>query len=100
MLPGGINIIGIYIFSTPDLINKNQAKLRQCINVVHKVTERNKITKNLMAHNERILLHICASTRKYPFTNLSFTLTSDGGNFIEEAVYLLSKACDELKFIR
>merc|ERR1711993_173360 len=64
MLPGGIHIIGIYIFSTPDLLDKNQAKLRQCICLVHKVTEQNKIIRNLMPHNNRILLHICASSRK------------------------------------
>ena len=67
MLPGGLNITGVYIFSTPDFLNKNQAKLRQCINAVHKVTERNKFIRSALPHNDRILLHICASSRKYPF---------------------------------
>ena len=69
MLPGGIHIIGIYMFSTPDLMNKNQAKLRQCIYLMHRVTERIQIMRSFMAHNNRILLHICASSRKYPFRN-------------------------------
>lgn len=64
MLPGGLNIIGVYIFSSPEFVIKNQAKLRQCIIGVHKVTERNKIIKSSIAHNDRILLHICSTTRK------------------------------------
>ena len=76
MLPGGLNIVGVYLFSTPDFLNKNQAKLRQCINAVHKVTERNKFIHSAIPHNDRILLHICASSRKYPFQTNSVIFTA------------------------
>jgi len=75
MLPGGIHIIGIYMLSTPDLINKNQTKLRQCINLMHKVTERIPMMRNFMAHNNRILLHICASSRKVTCRTMDITDT-------------------------
>ena len=67
MLPGGIHIIGVYIFGSPDLANKYQGKLKQCISAFQKVTERSKALRSFFAHNERMLLHICSSTRKYPF---------------------------------
>ena len=66
MLPGGMNVIGMYVFSPPELINKNQTKLRQCMYGVHKVTERNKFLRSAMAHGDRIFIHICSSSRKYP----------------------------------
>lgn len=64
MLPGGLNIIGMFIFCSPEFATKNQSKLRNCINEVSKVTEKNKYIKNAAVHLERIFLHISSSTRK------------------------------------
>eukprot|EP00795_Rhopilema_esculentum_P010983 gene10983-19822_t len=75
MLPGGIHIIGVYLFGSPDLANKYQGKLKQCISAFQKVTERSKALRRFFAHSERMLLHICASTRKITCRTMSSTDT-------------------------
>eukprot|EP00794_Sanderia_malayensis_P016284 gene16283-17922_t len=36
MLPGGLNVIGVFVFCSPEIASNAQTKLRQCVFGVHK----------------------------------------------------------------
>ena len=72
MLTGGIVVLGVYMFCTPDILAKNQAKLRQCLQQLQKKTEDNKWVRQSLPHTDRYLIHICASSRKITCRTIDF----------------------------
>ncbi|XP_041369971.1 protein odr-4 homolog [Gigantopelta aegis] len=64
MLPGGLDIIGIFALAPPDMMSNAQTRLRQILFAVHK-----NLSKNLLATRDdevtdRLVLQICSVTRK------------------------------------
>ncbi|XP_077986885.1 protein odr-4 homolog [Glandiceps talaboti] len=64
MLPGGVTVIGIFAFASPDVMTKSQAKLRQIIFAIQKTMKKQEVIPKEDTFSERILLQICAVTRK------------------------------------
>ncbi|XP_013420299.1 protein odr-4 homolog isoform X2 [Lingula anatina] len=65
MLPGSMDVIGIFAMAPPDMMQKAQAKLRQLIFAIHKALSK---AQNLYNRDppttDRVLLQICNTTRK------------------------------------
>ena len=66
MLIGGIDVIGIFVFGPPEMLNKVQSKLRRLIFAIHKAVFRKPAGYFNNPTNNRIVLQICSQTKKYP----------------------------------
>ncbi|XP_033732011.1 protein odr-4 homolog [Pecten maximus] len=65
MLPGGIDVIGIFALAPPNMMQASQVKIRQILFAIHKTLVRGQIVPDEGAITDRILLQICSTTRKY-----------------------------------
>ncbi|OWF41028.1 protein odr-4 homolog [Mizuhopecten yessoensis] len=65
MLPGGIDVIGVFALAPPNMMQASQAKLRQIVFAIHKTLVRGQLVSEEGAITDRILLQICSTTRKY-----------------------------------
>ena len=67
MLPGGLDVMGIFAFAPPDMMKDAQVKLRQVLYAVHKSLSKgpsSMIPRNDDEVTERIVLQICSLTKK------------------------------------
>ncbi|XP_033096930.1 protein odr-4 homolog [Anneissia japonica] len=64
MMPGGLNVIGIFVCATPEHLKTLQPKLRQAVFAVQKHMKRKEIVKTADKITERIVVQICAVTKK------------------------------------
>ncbi|MEJ1270149.1 odr4 GPCR localization factor homolog [Cricetulus griseus] len=66
MLPGGLVVLGIFIITTLELADDFQNALRRLIFSVEKSINRKRLwTVTEEEVSERVILHICSSTKKY-----------------------------------
>ncbi|XP_069121505.1 protein odr-4 homolog [Argopecten irradians] len=65
MLPGGIDVIGVFALASPNMMQAAQAKLRQILFAIHKTLVKGQVVPEEGGITDRILLQICSSTRKY-----------------------------------
>lgn len=73
MLTGGLSILGVYMVSSIDLFSSSQAKLRQCLHIIQKKVTNNKLLRGDLPHNDRYLLHICASSGNFFCQSINIT---------------------------
>ncbi|XP_074659679.1 protein odr-4 homolog [Tubulanus polymorphus] len=67
MLPGGLDVIGVYAAAPQSVMEKALTRLRQIIYAVYKILNKNSLITTTTADgfsNERIVLQICQTTRK------------------------------------
>ncbi|KAK2180449.1 hypothetical protein NP493_442g00009 [Ridgeia piscesae] len=66
MLPGGLDVIGLFAVGSPDMMQSAQAKLRQVLFATHKMLRQGQPTPKTAdpCITDRILLQICSVTRK------------------------------------
>jgi len=62
MLPGGIDIIGIFSLAPTETVKSRTGLLQQILNSIYSVQ---KLQTTNLATTERLLFHICSQTRKY-----------------------------------
>ncbi|XP_060078570.1 protein odr-4 homolog [Ylistrum balloti] len=65
MLPGGIDVIGVFALAPPNMMQASQVKLRQILFSIHKTLMKGQIVSEEGVVTDRILLQICSATRKY-----------------------------------
>ncbi|KAH3798653.1 protein odr-4 homolog [Dreissena polymorpha] len=65
MLPGGLDIIGIFAVAPPAMMQAAQVKLRQILFAIQKQEKKSSVADLGHDIGERILLQICSTTRKY-----------------------------------
>ncbi|KAL4219339.1 hypothetical protein ACF0H5_021919 [Mactra antiquata] len=65
MLPGGLNVIGIFALAPETMMLKSQAKLRQILFAIQKQDKKSQVPEMSNSFTDRILLQICSTTRKY-----------------------------------
>lgn len=65
MLPGGLNVIGIFAIAPEAMMQKSQAKLRQIMFAIQKQEKKSQVPEMTGAVNDRVLLQICSTTKKY-----------------------------------
>ena len=75
MLPGGLDIIGIFLVASPESIGQYQGQLRNLIYKIYKVCKKcYQLGSEAIPENtdrvERILLQISLTTRKYSYLPL------------------------------
>ncbi|KAL5012544.1 hypothetical protein ScPMuIL_011095 [Solemya velum] len=64
MLPGGLDVIGIFALAKPQMLTRSQAKLRQILFSIRKIHDKGQIVHDEDAVADRYLLQICSATRK------------------------------------
>ncbi|WAR31585.1 ODR4-like protein [Mya arenaria] len=64
MLPGGLNVIGIFAVAPPAMMQAAQSKLRQVLFAIQKQEKKSQMSELGDSIGDRILLQICSSTRK------------------------------------
>ncbi|CAH1787225.1 unnamed protein product [Owenia fusiformis] len=65
MLPGGLDILGVFALGTSDMLKSAQAKLRQTVFAVHRaVCKSQQVLTTDSQSTDRVILHICSTTRK------------------------------------
>lgn len=65
MLPGGIDVIGVFVVAPPKMTQPAQAKLRQVLFAIQKVQKRTFPLENDHNITDRILLQVCSETKKF-----------------------------------
>ncbi|XP_060607747.1 protein odr-4 homolog [Ruditapes philippinarum] len=65
MLPGGLNVIGIFVVAPDAMIDKAQPKLRQILFAIQKQEKKSPVPEMTEAVTDRVLLQICSTTKKY-----------------------------------
>jgi len=64
MLPGGLNVIGTYVYCDLESLNKYQPKLKQCFTSIYKRMEKNALINQSFPHKERYFIHIDSNSNK------------------------------------
>jgi len=64
MLPGGLNVIGTYVYCDLESLNKYQPKLKQCFTSIYKRMEKNALIIQSFPHKERYFIHIDSNSNK------------------------------------
>ncbi|KAK3577682.1 hypothetical protein CHS0354_028693 [Potamilus streckersoni] len=74
MLPGGLDVIGVFAMAPPAMMQSSQTKLRQIMFAIEK-TQKKSMYDDWMdqTSSERILLQICSTTRKLTCRSLDVT---------------------------
>lgn len=62
MLPGGLDVLGIFALAPPNMMQSAQTKLRQILYLIHKSLSKGQTLAN--STTERHLLQICSTSRK------------------------------------
>ncbi|CAL1547620.1 unnamed protein product [Lymnaea stagnalis] len=65
MLPGGLNVIGLFAIAPPVMLKNSQSKLRQMLYSVYKHLNRNIVFVTPGEITDRILLQLDTSTKKF-----------------------------------
>ncbi|KAH0618307.1 hypothetical protein JD844_017378 [Phrynosoma platyrhinos] len=70
MLPGGLLILGIFTVAVPELVKEIQTTLRKLVFSVEKAVARKRLW-NISEDDvsDRVALHLCSATKKYPFNS-------------------------------
>ncbi|GFR78798.1 Odr-4-like protein [Elysia marginata] len=64
MLPGGLNVVGLFVIAPPAMLKSSQAKLRQMLFSVHKTLSRNTGIISAGEITDRILVQIDMATKR------------------------------------
>lgn len=64
MLPGGLDVIGIFAVAPPTMMQSSQNTLRKVMFAIHKSLSKGQMVTQDNQISDRILLQICSSTRK------------------------------------
>lgn len=65
MLPGGIDVIGIFVVAPPKMTQPAQSKLRQVLFAIQKVQKKTFPLEGEQSVTDRILLQVCSETKKF-----------------------------------
>ncbi|MBN3321588.1 ODR4 protein, partial [Atractosteus spatula] len=61
MLPGGLEVLGVFLITSPELSKESQNTLRRLVFAVEKSVVKGRLWNDV---SERVTLHICSKTRK------------------------------------
>ncbi|XP_061171234.1 protein odr-4 homolog [Saccostrea echinata] len=70
MLPGGIDVIGLFVVAPPKMMQAAQSKLRQILFAIQKVLKRTFPMEDDQNITDRVLLQVCTETKKYTCRSL------------------------------
>lgn len=70
MLPGGIDVIGLFVVAPPKMMQQAQPKLRQMLFAIHKAQKRSFPIENDQTITDRVLLQVCSETKKFTCRSL------------------------------
>src|SRR5699024_8732969 len=65
MLPGGMQVLGIFIVSSDDNLNPFPSKIKGILNHVHKQLDSQKYLFGNPSSNERLVLNYCTSRQQF-----------------------------------
>ena len=69
MLPGGIGVVGVFFICSPNEVSPASTRARQALFAIYKLlTKRQLLSTNRDQDSlEWSMMHVCRTTRKYPF---------------------------------
>ncbi|XP_064649000.1 protein odr-4 homolog [Lineus longissimus] len=98
MMPGGLDVIGLYAAANTKELEKCTSKLRQLVFAVHKTLSKSQLTpKPDEAITDRILLQICTLSRKLTCKSID---VGDNQSVLRPAEWKFQTAVDKWSILR